>query len=204
MENTSVKSSTEKKPVRRGKSATATPSRTPLDRTGWVEAAISTLATEGLAGLRVEVLAKRCGVTKGSFYWHFRDRQDLLEAVLEHWREGRIRDIEKQTAAHPGKERERLYYLIDIYSTRRNQKGMAIELAVRDWAQRDAQAATTVRAVDVYRLECTERLFLACGLSPEAAQSRSLLLSAYVFGQSLMFYESTEARQRIAERIVAD
>lgn len=204
MENTSVKHSSEKTPVRRGKSATAAPSRTPLDRTGWVEAAISTLATEGLAGLRVEVLAKRCGVTKGSFYWHFRDRQDLLDAVLEHWREGRIRDIEKQTAAPAGSERERLYYLIDIYSTRRNRKGMAIELAVRDWAQRDTQAAETVRTVDVYRLACTERLFLACGLSPEAAQSRSLLLSAYVFGQSLMFYESTEARQRIAERIVAD
>ena len=48
------------------------------------------------------MLAKRCGVTKGSFYWHFRDRQDLLQAILEHWRLGRIRDIEKVTTVVPG------------------------------------------------------------------------------------------------------
>lgn len=204
MENTSVNSSTEKKPARRSKSATpGVVARTPLDRTGWIEAAINALAKEGLAGLRVEVLAKACGVTKGSFYWHFKDRQDLLEAVLEHWRVGRIRDIEKQTAAEPGGERDRLFYLIDVYSTRRNRKGMSIELAVRDWAQRDELAANTVRAVDVYRLECTEKLFLACGLGKEDAESRSLLLSAYVFGQSLMFYEPQDMRKRIADRIVA-
>jgi AcrR family transcriptional regulator len=60
------------------------------------------LARDGVGGLRVEVLAKRCGVTKGSFYWHFKDRQALLEALLDHWKEGRIRDIEKPRRSHPG------------------------------------------------------------------------------------------------------
>ena len=72
--------------------------RTQLDRNDWIEAAIEVLADQGVAGLRVEVLAKNFGVTNGSFYWHFNDRQDLLNAVLQEWKEGRLRDIEKMVA----------------------------------------------------------------------------------------------------------
>ena len=182
--------------------------RTQLDRSNWIESAIDVLAREGVAGLRVEVLAKRCGVTKGSFYWHFKDRQDLLAAVLEHWREGRIRDIEKITTVSPGHERDQLHFAIEVYGASRNRKGMSIELAMRDWARHDPQAAAVVEAVDLYRLECTRKLFVATGMSDAEAKSRSLLLYACVFGLSLMHYAHfdnhlDDLKQRIAERIVS-
>ena len=176
----------------------------------WVEVAIDVLAREGVTGLRVEVLAKKCGVTKGSFYWHFKDRQALLDAVLEHWKIGRIRDIEKTTAVTtPGSEREKLHYAIEVYGASRNRKGMAIELAVRDWARHDAHAAAVVEAVDLYRLECTRKLFVAAGMSDAEAKSRSLLLYACVFGLSMMHYAHfddnlQDLKQRIAERIVSN
>lgn len=181
--------------------------RTQLDRSDWIEAAINVLADEGTDGLRVEVLAKNFGVTKGSFYWHFKDRQDLLMAVLETWKEGRIKDIIKQTTAQPGKEREQIYHVIQVYSLARNRKGIPIELAVRDWARRDPQAAAIVEEVDTARLECTRKLFVACGLSEKEAKSRSLMLYAYVFGQSLMIYDHFDdnlgaLRDWIADRIV--
>jgi len=180
--------------------------RTPLDRNDWIQAAIEVLADEGVNGLRVEVLAKTFGVTKGSFYWHFKDRQDLLSAVLELWRDGLIRDIDKQTQAPSGGERAKLLQLIEVYAANRNRRGIAIELAVRDWARRDAEAARVVEAVDTHRLERSRRLFLACGLPDREAKARSLLLYAYVFGQSLMFYEHFDAeitalKQWVAERI---
>ncbi|MDD2884705.1 MAG: TetR/AcrR family transcriptional regulator [Dechloromonas sp.] len=182
--------------------------RTQLAPDSWVDAAIDVLAKEGIAGLRVEVLAKRCGVTKGSFYWHFKDRRALLDAVLERWRQGRIRDIEKTTAVSPGQEREQLHYAIEVYGASRNRKGMSIELAIRDWARHDNQAAAVVEAVDIYRLECTRRLFVAAGMSDAEAKSRSLLLYACVFGLSLMHYNTFDSnlpdlKQRIAEHIVA-
>lgn len=196
------------KPQARAASRKTVSTRTQLDRNNWVEAAIDVLAKEGVTGLRVEVLAKRCGVTKGSFYWHFKDRQDLLEAVLERWKEGRIRDIEKTTTVAPGQEREQLHYAIEVYGASRNRKGMSIELAVRDWARHDSQAASVVEAVDLYRLECTRKLFVAAGMSDAEAKSRSLLLYACVFGLSLMHYSPFDAnpgelKQRIAERIVS-
>jgi AcrR family transcriptional regulator len=73
--------------------------------------------------MRIEVLAKNFGVTKGSFYWHFKDRQDLFDAVLQTWRDGRIRDIEKQSVAIPGSEQAQLLHLIDVYGATRNPQG---------------------------------------------------------------------------------
>ena len=183
--------------------------RTQLDPERWVDEAIDVLAREGVTGLRVEVLAKRCGVTKGSFYWHFKDRQALLAAVLERWKEGRIRDIEKTTTVAPGKERDQLHFAIEVYGASRNRKGMSIELAVRDWARHDAQAAAVVEAVDLYRLDCTRKLFVSSGMSDAEAKSRSLLLYACVFGLSLMHYTHFDdnlgdLKQRIAERIISN
>ena len=64
----------------------------------WIEAGFAELARSGVEGVRVEVLAKNLGVTKGGFYRRFRDRAALLEAMLQNWREGRIAAIEKQTS----------------------------------------------------------------------------------------------------------
>ncbi|WP_415036854.1 TetR/AcrR family transcriptional regulator [Azonexus sp.] len=159
-----------------------------MDRDDWVRAALNLLAEEGIAGVRIELLAKRCGVTKGSFYWHFKDRQALLAATLETWCAGRIRDIEKNTLVAPGEEAAQLRHAIDWYGANRNRKGMAIELAIRDWARHDPQAAASVETVDLYRLRCTERLFLAAGTPAADAKSRSLLLYASTFGLSLMHF----------------
>ena len=178
--------------------------RTQLDRSAWVAGATEVLAEEGIAGLRVEVLAKRLKVTKGSFYWHFTDRRDLLMAVLAHWKEGRNRDIIKQTRAQPGRELEQIYHVIDVYSASRSRRGMMIELAVRDWARRDAEAGAIVAEVDDVRLRCARDLFLACGVPMDEASSRCMLLYAYVFGVSLMIYEKFDRDVARLKRDIAD
>ncbi|MHB1372744.1 MAG: TetR/AcrR family transcriptional regulator [Thauera sp.] len=183
---------------------TAKKPRSQLDRDAWVAGAIEVLAEEGIAGLRVEVLAKRLKVTKGSFYWHFTDRRDLLLAVLSHWKDGRIRDIIKQTRAQPGRELEQIYHVIDVYSASRSRRGMLIELAVRDWARRDAEAGAIVAEVDDVRLRCARELFLACGVPMEEASSRCMLLYAYVFGVSLMVYEKFDTDVARLKRDIAD
>lgn len=183
---------------------TAKKPRTQLDRDAWIAGAIEVLAEEGIAGLRVEVLAKRLKVTKGSFYWHFTDRRDLLLGVLHHWKDGRIRDIIKQTRAQPGRELEQIYHVIDIYSASRSRRGMMIELAVRDWARRDAEAGAIVAEVDDVRLRCARELFLSCGVPIDEASSRCMLLYAYVFGVSLMIYDKFDSDIPRLKRDIAD
>jgi AcrR family transcriptional regulator len=183
------------------------PLRAPsLDRPAWIKGALAALSEEGHAGLRVETLAKRLHVTKGSFYWHFRDRRDLVDAVLDEWKDGRISDIRKQTTARPGEEMAALHHTIEVYSAGRNRKGLPIELAVREWARRDARAAAVVEEVDAERLACASRLFEKLSLTPAEAAARSVLLYAYVFGFSLMrcdrfLTDTASAKDWIAGRI---
>src|SRR3954471_5368729 len=70
--------------------------REALAAADWIEAALLALARGGLAAIAVEPLAKELGTTKGSFYWHFADRQALLEATLELWER---RDTDRVIAA---------------------------------------------------------------------------------------------------------
>jgi AcrR family transcriptional regulator len=167
---------------------TKTKPRPALDRDAWIHAATEILAIDGVDGVRVEVLAKRCRVTKGSFYWHFKDRRDLLNAMLAHWKEGRIEDVRKHSHAAPGKAPAQLQHMLDVYANNPNRRGILVELAVRHWAQRDARAARVVADVDAARHAYTGDLFLACGLAPQEAASRSLLLYAYSLGESLMIH----------------
>jgi AcrR family transcriptional regulator len=187
---------------------TGKPSRTQLDRDAWVKAATAIVVDHGIEGLRVEVLAKKLKVTKGSFYWHFKDRRDLLDAVLAVWKEGRVSDIRKQTACVPGTEAAALLHTMDVYAAARNRKGIHIEAAMRDWARRDAHAASVVEEVDAERLACACRLFLACGMPDDEARARSVMLYAYVFGVSLMRCERfapdlNDLKIRIAQHIAS-
>ncbi len=61
------------------------PERTRLSAEDWEDAALSLIAEQGVGALAVEALARQLGVTKGSFYWHFRTREALLQAALERW-----------------------------------------------------------------------------------------------------------------------
>ena len=93
------------------------------------------LGANGIAGVRVEVLAERMGITKGGFYRRFKDRRDLLDAMLKAWSDGRIEAIERQAEAGGSDALERLRGLIKLYTERANAQGMAIELAIRQWAR---------------------------------------------------------------------
>lgn len=73
--------------------ATCKHERSRLSARDWETAALELIAEEGVGALAVEALARRLGVTKGSFYWHFRSRDALLQAALERWEEYEEREV---------------------------------------------------------------------------------------------------------------
>jgi AcrR family transcriptional regulator len=153
----------------------------------WIEAAFAELARSGVDGVRVEVLAKNLGVTKGGFYRRFRDRAALLEGMLQSWSAGRIAAIEAQTSLDGSDARERLRALIRLYSERMNTQAMAVELAIRQWARADDGAAEAVAGVDAARLKNVGQLYRATGLASEEADAQAFLFYCFIFGQSLLF-----------------
>jgi len=102
-----------------------------LGREDWVLAGLHALARDGEDGLRVEPMARDLGVTKGSFYWHFRDRAGWRQAVLSWWEHRAFADLAKGAARPLAAEPDRA----------------ALERAIRLWARRDLAAAQSLSRV---------------------------------------------------------
>src|ERR1700760_697069 len=73
----------------------------------WAAAALDALLSEGPAGVAVQPLARRLGTTKGSFYWHFESRDELLRAALARWQDVATGDVIRRTEAASDDPREK-------------------------------------------------------------------------------------------------
>jgi AcrR family transcriptional regulator len=174
--------------TRRRKSADAETGRTGrLTPESWIDAATEVLVDEGIDHVRVDVLATQLGVTRGSFYWHFKDREELLRAVLKAWH---VRATANLTArlesAHPDPLVQLREVLTLPFRGRAARKAARIELAIRAWSRRDQLARYSVDEADASRIGYIAQLFSALGFSISEARSRAALCYALVVAESLV------------------
>lgn len=153
--------------------------RARLGREDWLAAALAVLAESGIEQVRIEPLARRIGVTKGSFYWHFKDRPDLLAALLEWWERVAGTDLLNRVEADGGPPSDRLWRLIEMLSLK---QGDVHDAALRAWARQDAAAAATLARVDTLRLDYLETLFRDLGFDRDQAMARARLVHFYQVG----------------------
>jgi AcrR family transcriptional regulator len=148
----------------------------------WIVAAFRRLGQGGISVVRAEVIARDLGVSKGSFYWHFRDLDDLKIRMLEHWRQQATSRIVAMAEAGGGTPALRLQRLLDLATSDLDMPygGYSSEAAIRDWARCDTRAADAQAAADAERLSYLQLLFLESGLPRgRAARAARLLLMAY-------------------------
>lgn len=150
-----------------------------LGRDDWLAAATAALAEDGIDAVRVEPLAQRLGITKGSFYWHFRDRPALLAALLEEWEQRATLAIIDQVEAGGGTASARLLrlFLLTLDADPR------LERRLRAWAAGDPAAAAIVERVDRRRLRYLRGLFAALGFTPPEARARAHLVYYSTLGE---------------------
>ncbi|MFJ8298010.1 TetR/AcrR family transcriptional regulator [Streptomyces sp. NPDC094447] len=132
--------------------------RTPRDK--WIEEGLRALASGGPEAVRVEVLAQALGVSKGGFYGYFRNRAALLEEMLDSWERGVTEDVIERIERDGGDARERLGRLFDfVGSSEAPVTDPGVELAIRDWARRDADVARRLRGADNRRMDYLRGLY---------------------------------------------
>ncbi len=159
----------------------------------WVRVALKTLHEEGIGQVRVERLAKDLGVTKGSFYWHFKDRQNLLDNVLEYWFHTMTETVFEVARRFRGEPKARMYAVLEDI-TRKDRAGY--DLAVRAWARFDKKAEAAVRDIDNQRLGFLRQLFRDVGFDEQEAELRGRLLYYFIIGEAMAFN-----RQRKGQRL---
>jgi AcrR family transcriptional regulator len=150
-----------------------------LDSTAWTRGAIDLLGEQGIDGVRVELLARRLGVTKGSFYWHFENRDALLIAMLADWRRRATLAIIERIEAHDDSAVNRLRLLMQVPFQIKAEGGAQVELSIRLWARRDPRARAALKEVDELRLRYITRLLREIGFTTTRADARAIF--AYSF-----------------------
>jgi len=181
-----------------------------LDRRAWLEAATDAIAEGGFGEARILTLAKRLGVTRGSFYWHFRDHDDFIRALLERWRD---EQLQAMVAWRPGTgnaeaDLRRAVHLL-LTDMARDAKALRIELAVQDFARRNPLAASVTVEVNRARMKQGLALFDALTADPGRARALTLLLYACITGARLMLAAApqdakTDAIAAELDRIIGD
>jgi len=126
-----------------------------LTREDWLDAAFAAVVEAGFDQARVLLLAERLGVTRGSFYWHFKDHAALIEALLARWQGLEQATHERLRQSESADPHADLVLLLEAALTHAGPKleNVRFELALRDLGRRDAAVASILAEIDSQRMD---------------------------------------------------
>ena len=149
--------------------------KTKLTRQKWLEFSLELLIKEGNTKLRIDNLVRCMGVTKGSFYWHFKNRDDFILSLVEHWIKISTLVVVEHMQQIPGDGKKRLFELLKFIVINDLTR---YDVAIRAWALMEPQVAHIVRKADQRRLDFVRNLFAEMGFERNELK---MLVSVLVF-----------------------
>ncbi len=171
-----------------------------VSKAEWLEMGLQVLSESGVNALTIEGLARSLGINKAGFYWHFKNRNDLLRHLLDYWTHEVTEVITKNQDILQLTAKKRLIrtaeIILDFELTR-------YEIVIRQWALQDAEAARAVKKVNRLRMDFTRSAFTELGFKGDDLEMRTMLFTCYHSWESAMFPEISPKRRReqIAPRI---
>lgn len=160
----------------------------------WLQAAYDALIENGVDAVRILPLAKTLDISRTSFYWFFKDREELLDALIARWRDKNTGALLRQTDAYAETIEEAVLNVFDCWLNR-DLFDPAFEFAIRSWALQSAQVEEEVRAADASRLEGLTHMFERFGFDKAIADVRARTIYLVQIGYiSMRTQEETEVR----------
>jgi AcrR family transcriptional regulator len=172
--------------------------RTP--QSTWIEAGLQALAAGGPDAVRVDLLAKSLGVTRGGFYWHFASRQVFLDALLDTWEHRSTDDVLSRVEEEGGDARAKVRRAGMLTFS---DELLPIDLAVRDWARRDRSVAKRLRRVDNSRMEYLRALIGTFSDDPDDVEAQGMLAFSLAIGSHFIAVDhGGRSRAQVLERAI--
>jgi AcrR family transcriptional regulator len=170
-----------------------------LTREDWTGAALVAIGEGGIKAVAVERLAVTLGASRGSFYWHFRDRADLIDAALERWARENTAELVPELDAITDPVKRLRTLLRSVYE----QPVDAVELTLSA-ASDDPVVAPVFARVTRQRIDFLHRIFTDLGLPPSHAAARAWLAYAFYIGHHQLGKnpEASELRPHRLDRVV--
>jgi AcrR family transcriptional regulator len=141
-----------------------------LTRDDWLSRALEVLSREGNAKLRIDLLTKSLGITKGSFYWHFKDRADFVKSLAEFWAKHSTDQVIKGVIQSQGAANDRLLNLMVFLYRKDFGK---YDVSMRAWAAQEPEVARIVKNVDKQRFTFVRSLFVELGFKGQELEMRT-------------------------------
>lgn len=193
-----VDSSNPRAPARRTKapatrSAVSKGAADTLERADWIAAAKAMLLRDGAAAVKVERIATALNVTRGGFYWRFRDHADLMDALLKDWRDTNSTSM-LGAISGPGTPVERMWKLMDVWVDETGYDS-SYDIAVRAWGTTSKKVARVVRTVDEQRIEALHQLFVDYGYDDMEAFIRARVLYFHQVGYYAMGVKERKSKR---------
>lgn len=138
----------------------------------WVQAAYDALLKGGIDAVKVMPLAERLGLSRTSFYGHFGNRQDLLNALITLWQTKNTGNLVKRTEDYAETITEAVLNIFDLWLLP-DQFDSRLEFAVRNWAHTDSHLARLLDEADQVRVDALEALFIRFGYERAFANVRA-------------------------------
>jgi AcrR family transcriptional regulator len=152
-----------------------------LTKSDWIKHGLRTLAKDGPNALKVGPMSTSLKVSRGSFYWHFRDIADFRSQLLQSWQESSTDQVIRDLDAREG-ERDRLKHLARrAFAGTRN-----LDRAIRSWAAEDENVARIVASVDGRRVARIAKLLAEVGVEGERALHRAAFMYWAYLGQAVV------------------
>ncbi len=166
----------------------------------WVETARQALVEEGIVGVKIEHLAKRLGVSRGGFYANFSDREEILDRLLEAWREKCRFLPDEPLGANPGLA-VRWIELVVRRVIERSGYDQQFDMSVREWARSDQRVSLAVQMADRERVAGLCTFFRILGYDDEESEIRARVFDVHQIGYLTIGAEtSVEDRLRAAPK----
>lgn len=160
----------------------------------WLNLARDVLVHKGVGEIKILPLAETLNVSRSSFYWYFKNRADLLEALLDEWETRNTASLIGQCARHARSIADGVRHFFDCFLDG-TQFDAGLDFAVREWARRDEAVRQRIDRADQLRLQAVSDMFLRYGFTPSEADIRARILYFMQIGyHALALKETTQER----------
>ncbi len=167
----------------------------------WLAAALAALQAGGVESVRVERLARTLGISKSGFYWHFKNRADLLDQLLVFWEAGYTKIVASDPRALKGTPEQRLLKIMRMVETG-NLAGYDSVFEI--WANKDELAREVFNRVMRRRENFVSSIIHEIGFEGEELEMLTMLFVLYVSGEERIFsFKSKRKREKTRRRILA-
>ena len=166
-----------------------------VTREDWLNIALQVLISDGVQSVRVLPLANRLDVSRSSFYWYFKSRQDLLDHLLAYWEEKNTRNLIEHCELPTSSITEGALNITECWVVDELFDPL-LDFAVREWSRRDANVRKVLDKADDARIEAIRQVFLRHGYEPVEA-----FIRARVFYFTQIGYYALDLKEPIADRL---